>query len=143
MVKITKNFLPGSRLEIVSNGDLIKNDLKRLQNLYKLGLDTVSISIYDGKKEFDDFTSIRSNSGLTENQMILKRRYYDEANGDYGMIISNRTSLIDSNKFRPESESKVIELPLKRPCFYPFYQTVIDYNGDMLLCPHDWKKPIL
>ena len=27
---------------------------------------------------------------------------------------------------------------------YPFYQIMIDYNGDVLLCPHDWaKKKIL
>ena len=140
LVKITKKFLPNSRLEIVSNGDLIKNDHKRLLNLYSLGLDTVSISIYDGPDEFDNFISIRSKLQITDKQMVIKRRYYNKDNGDFGMIISNRTSLIDSNKFRSESDCCITDLPLNRVCYYPFYQTLIDYNGDMLLCPHDWKK---
>lgn len=30
--------------------------------------------------------------------------------------------------------------PLKNPCFYPFYTLFMDFNGDYLLCPHDWDK---
>ena len=34
--------------------------------------------------------------------------------------------------------------PLKQPCYYPHYMVVVDYVGDVLLCPHDWgKKKIL
>ena len=71
-------------------------------------------------------------------QVILRRRYYED--GNYGMTISNRSGLIDSNKYRDENEDKIVELPLKRRCFYPFYTTLIDYNGDVILCPHDWEK---
>ena len=28
----------------------------------------------------------------------------------------------------------------KHICFYPFYNIFIDYNGDYLICPHDWGK---
>ena len=27
--------------------------------------------------------------------------------------------------------------------YYPFYNVMIDYNGDMLLCPHDWGKKLI
>ena len=29
---------------------------------------------------------------------------------------------------------------LKQPCYYPHYMVVVDYLGDVLLCPHDWGK---
>ena len=56
------------------------------------------------------------------------------------MIISNRSGTVESNLYRDETEKPIYELPLARNCFYPFYQTLIDYNGDMILCPHDWEK---
>ena len=32
----------------------------------------------------------------------------------------------------------------KKPCFYPSYTFFMDYNGDVLMCSHDWgKKNIL
>ena len=40
------------------------------------------------------------------------------------------------------SEFKVppFEKPLDEPCFYPHYTFFMDYNGDALMCPHDWGK---
>lgn len=140
LVRITKKILPGSRLEIVSNGDIIKKKPNKLVELFKRGLDTVSISIYDSHKEFKEFQKIRTELNITKEQLILRRRYYEEGTGDYGLIVSNRTGLVDSNEYRSKNEDKIEKLPLNRACFYPFYQMLIDYNGDMILCPHDWGK---
>ena len=30
----------------------------------------------------------------------------------------------------------------KRACFYTSYQTIIDWNGDVFLCPQDWQRRI-
>jgi radical SAM protein with 4Fe4S-binding SPASM domain len=30
--------------------------------------------------------------------------------------------------------------PMKQKCFYPHYQLTVDYDGTVLLCPHDWSK---
>ena len=32
--------------------------------------------------------------------------------------------------------------PLAKACYYPFYVIFMDYNGDYLLCSHDWGKEI-
>ena len=32
---------------------------------------------------------------------------------------------------------------LSDPCYYPNYTFFMDYNGDVLMCPHDWEKKIL
>lgn len=140
LIKVTKNYLNDVKVEIVSNGDVILKNNLILNKLFDSGLDVLSISIYDGPEIYNLFKSIIANSGLSESQVILRRRY--KVDGNYGITISNRSGLIDSNKYRDENEDKVeaIELPLKKPCYYPFYQMVVDYNGDVLLCSHDWKK---
>ena len=33
--------------------------------------------------------------------------------------------------------------PLKKPCFIPSYTFFLDYQGDVLMCPHDWGKKII
>ena len=32
---------------------------------------------------------------------------------------------------------------LKRKCFYPFYQLLVDFDGGVLLCNHDWDKRLI
>ena len=49
---MVKKYLPKSNLEMVTNGDVL--NIKRLKNFLN-GLDTILISVYDGKKEADDF----------------------------------------------------------------------------------------
>ena len=37
-----------------------------------------------------------------------------------------------------------LEKKLDHPCYYPSYTFFMDYNGDVLMCAHDWgKKRIL
>jgi len=135
-IALSKRYVPGSRIEIVSNGDLVT--LQRLQSLFEAGLDTLSISMYDGPQQIEHFTKISQEAGLDETQVILRRRYFED--GNYGMTVSNRAGIIDSNEYRDAEEEAIRELPLKRSCFYPFYMILVDLNGDLLLCPHDWGK---
>ena len=139
LISIAKKYLPNSRMEIVSNGDLLT--AKKMQKLYQAGLDTINISMYDGKEQIEHFQNMRVEAGLPEEFMVLRRRYFE--NGNYGITISNRTGLINSNEFRDENEEEITELPLKEKCYYPFYMILIDYNGDILLCPHDWSKKVV
>ncbi len=134
LIFIAKNNLPNSRIEIVSNGDLLTE--KKLKQLYESGLDTINISLYDGKEQIDKFKNMSKD--LPEDFVVLRRRYYED--GNFGITISNRTGLIDSNLFRDRNENAIFELPLKEKCYYPFYMILVDYNGDLLLCPHDWSK---
>lgn len=138
LIEIAKRYLPNIRLEMVSNGDLLTS--KKLKKLYESGLDTINISMYDGSHQIEYFNKIRVEANVPENTVVLRRRYYED--GNYGITISNRSGLIDSNEFRDKDEISITELPLKQVCYYPFYMILIDYNGDVLLCPHDWKKTL-
>ena len=39
-----------------------------------------------------------------------------------------------------EYKIKSLNEPSTRPCFYPSYDFFVDYNGDILMCSHDWLK---
>ena len=138
LAKMTKTHLPNVSLQMTSNGDIFYRQEHKLKSLFDNGVDRVNLSLYDGPHQFVDFTEIRKRCGLTTDQIKLRRRYRES--GNYGITISNRTGLINSNLYRDEHESAINSLPLKKACYYPFYQVGIDYNGDVLLCPHDWSK---
>lgn len=140
LVKISKTILPKARIEINTNGDILKKNPEKLIDVFEAGLDTVSISVYDGPAAYNEFLRLREELNLTENQCLLRRRYFDEETGNWGTVFSNRSGLINTEKFFNGTKNDVEALPLKRPCYYPFYQTLIDYNGDMILCCHDWGK---
>ena len=43
----------------------------------------------------------------------------------------------------PELNVKRLNDGIKKKCFYPFYQIMIDYDGAVLLCNHDWHKKLI
>ena len=138
LISIAKKYLPNIRLEMVSNGDLLTS--KKLKKLYEAGLDTINISMYDGKHQIEYFENTRLEADVPKDVVVTRRRYFED--GNYGITISNRVGLVDSNEYRDKNEEAILELPLKQPCYYPFYMILIDYNGDVLLCPHDWNKTL-
>lgn len=138
LIATARKNLPNSRLEMVSNGDILTT--KKLKKLFDAGLDTINISMYDGAHQVEHFTKMKEEANIKEDGVVLRRRYFE--NGNYGITISNRSGLINSNKFRDKNEVSITELPLKHQCYYPFYMILVDYNGDVLLCPHDWNKTL-
>jgi len=140
LARVTKTILPDVSLQLTSNGDSFRKKQDKFRALFDIGVDRINLSLYDGPQQFVDFTEIRKMCGLTTDQVKLRRRYRQYPNQNYGITISNRAGLIDSNKYRDEHEAEIDTLPLNKPCYYPFYQVAIDYNGDVLLCPHDWAK---
>ena len=136
LVGETKAVLPAASLEIITNGDLL--DFSMLDELFQAGLKFITISLYDGAHQFEHFNKMKMKAGLSDSQMLLRRRYYQD--GDYGFIISNRGSLVHSNNYRDKNESQIETLPLQRICYYPFYMIHMDLNGDILICSHDWQK---
>ena len=72
-------------------------------------------------------------SGVPKDFVILRDRWYDEKK-DYGIKLTNRTGTIKIGN-QPENNSYT-------KCYYPSYQALIDWNGDVFLCPQDWQRRI-
>jgi radical SAM protein with 4Fe4S-binding SPASM domain len=138
LARVTKTILPNTKLQLTSNGDFFARHEDKLCELFEFGVDRINFSLYDGPHQLVAFTKMRKRCGLSTDQIKLRRRYREGRN--YGITISNRAGLVDSNKYRDKEETPITALPLDKSCYYPFYQVAIDYNGDVLLCPHDWSK---
>ena len=136
LIKMARNYLPDCNIEIVTNGDPL--NLERLKRLFTSGLNKILISAYDGKKEAIDLENLCLKANLNQNQYIVRHRYLSE-NEDFGITLSNRSGLMENAEY----QIKNLSSPLKNPCFIPSYTFFLDYQGDVLMCPHDWGKKLI
>ncbi len=116
-------------VEIITNGDTLSKD--KLINIYKSKATRLLISLYDGPEQLDKFKKMISDAKIPEDFVILRDRWYSDKI-DYGVKLTNRTGTIKIGN-QPE-------IDLKKKCFYPSYQVLIDWNGDIFLCPQDWQR---
>lgn len=137
LVKYAKKTNPRSRIEIISNGDVLNKN--RLKKIYEYGLDRMQISLYDGEDQYKKFEKMGVDLNLNSFQYVLRKRYLPEEQ-DFGITLSNRGGMLENSTFKiPSTKEKI-----KEKCFYPSYKFFLDYNGDALMCSHDWgKKNIL
>ena len=133
---MARKRLTDCNIEMVTNGDALNAD--RLKELFLKGLSKILISAYDGKKEADDLENLCKNSNLTPQQYIVRHRYLSE-NDDFGITLSNRSGTMENAGYKIKSLTE----PLKKPCYIPAYTFFLDYQGDVLICPHDWGKKII
>ena len=136
LINMVKNFLPDSNVEMVTNGDPL--NLKRLEKLFQSGLNRILISAYDGKEDADKLENLCKSAHLSSEQYIVRHRYYSEEK-DFGITLSNRSGLMENAEFKIKSLTE----PLKNPCYIPSYTFFLDYQGDVLMCPHDWGKKVI
>tara|TARA_B110001452_G_C15218222_1_gene422356 strand:+ start:143 stop:1120 length:978 start_codon:yes stop_codon:yes gene_type:complete len=128
---ICKKLSEVSFVEVVTNGDPLTS--KKIKELYSNNVNKLLISMYDGKHQIDKFKKMITSSGVPDDFVILRDRWYD-ATKDYGLKLTNRTGTIDIGV-----QEKVGTFT---KCFYPSYQFLIDWNGDIFLCPQDWQRRI-
>ena len=121
LLSIVKKYLAKAKIEMVTNGDVL--DEERTKKLFKSGLSTLLISIYDGKKEADDMENLLKKSGLKEDQFKVRHRYLPESE-DFGITLSNRSGMMDNAEYVIPS----LKEPMKSPCYYPHYTFFMDYT---------------
>jgi radical SAM protein with 4Fe4S-binding SPASM domain len=126
---IVKKLSKVSSVEIVTNGDVLS--AKVLKNLYDSKAARVLVSMYDGPHQIKKFKEIVKKSNVPEDFVILRDRWYDK-NNNFGVKLTNRTGTI---KIGHQLENSV-----HTTCYYPAYQFLIDWNGDVFLCPQDWQR---
>lgn len=136
LIHEVKTKLPEARSELVTNGDVLNKT--RLKKLFKSGLTTILISVYDGPEDATKFDNLCKEADLNSDQFVIRHRYYSE-DKDFGITISNRAGMMEKAEYKIKSLDKA----LNEKCFYPSYTFFMDYNGDVLMCPHDWGKKII
>lgn len=138
LISEAKSINEACRVELVTNGDVLNKS--RLKKLFDHGLTTILISVYDSEEDAILFEEMCNSLKLINEKDFVIRRRFLPAEQDFGITMSNRAGMLKN------AEYKIMPLkePLKKNCFYPAYTFFVDYNGDILMCAHDWgKKRIL
>lgn len=120
LVENKNKHVPNSTLIINTNGDILDKHISKY--LLENGVDYISISIYDGPGSYENFLNLKSVVRI--NKRIVLRKRYENFN------INNRNGSLYINS----------DVPLHQMCYYPFYFIFIDYDGEVLPCPHDFLR---
>ena len=128
---IVKKLSNVSRVEIITNGDVLSP--KRLQELYLNNVSKVLVSMYDGPEQIEKFNKMTKKANVPDDIIILRDRWYDKYN-DFGVKLTNRAGTIDTGEQEKVGKYK--------NCYYPSYQFLVDWNGNVYLCPQDWQRKV-
>jgi radical SAM protein with 4Fe4S-binding SPASM domain len=126
---IVKKLSRVADIEIVTNGDPLSHTI--IQKLYKAKAARLLISMYDGPEQIQKFKDMIKKSDVPEDFIILRDRWYAKTE-NFGVKLTNRAGTIKTGN--------QIENGVHTICYYPSYQILIDWNGDVFLCPQDWQR---
>ena len=116
-------------VEIVTNGDPLKP--KILREIYESKTTKLIISMYDGEHQIDYFENMIAEAKIDKDFVVLRNRWHDETE-DFGVKLTNRVGNIKIGEQN--------EIDKNRGCFYTSYQLLVDWNGNVYLCPQDWDR---
>lgn len=118
-------------IETNTNGDKLTKSL--LSEIFDAGLSSLYWNLYDGPEQLETVNSIIKESGVPNNKIRIRPHWSDAAFfNEVGLFLNNRSGALETDS--------MTELPLKKPCNYPFYKMLIDWNGDVLICSNDWMR---
>jgi len=118
-------------VEIITNGDLINK--KTLVKIFKSKVTKLIISLYDGPEQVIKFKALVKELNIPDDFVILRDRWYSDKI-DYGVKLTNRVGTVNVGN-QPDVKNYT-----NTKCFYTAYQVLIDWNGDVFLCPQDWQR---
>lgn len=127
--EISRKLSEVSFVEVVTNGDTLTK--KKIKELYNANVNKVLVSLYDGPEQVEKFKKMSDEAQVPNDFVILRHRWHDE-NQDFGLKLTNRAGTIKVGKQYDVDNFSF--------CYYPSYSLLIDWNGDIFLCPQDWQR---
>ncbi|MDP2324556.1 MAG: SPASM domain-containing protein [Gammaproteobacteria bacterium] len=124
-------FSTVARVEVVTDGDYLT--VANIERLLQCGVSMILVSMYDGPEQVEGFTLMFEAARAPANKFMLRDRWYGE-NRNYGVKLTNRAGVVRIGNQPPVDAS--------RPCYYPHYSMMVDWNGDCLLCTQDWNRRV-
>ena len=115
VVDIVKEF-NFTYVDMNTNGDLLTREL--IGKLKDAGINKIMISVYE-KNRVEHFKKM---IGGYESIAIIRKRYEN-----FDRLFNNRAGAVYKSKG-------------KGICYYPFYLMMVDSNGDVYPCCHEWQR---
>ena len=119
------------QVEIITNGDTLNE--KKIKEIFNSRASKLLISLYDGPEQMKKFKDLIKKTNLPKDFVILRDRWYSDKK-DFGVKLTNRTGTIQTG-----NQEKI---NINKTCYYSSYQVLIDWNGDVFLCPQDWQRRV-
>ena len=128
-IEIVNKLSEVGAVEIITNGDAVNNST--IKKIYQSNASRLLISLYDGPEQLEKFKKMIEENNIPKDFVILRDRWYSDKI-DFGVKLTNRTGTIKIGN-QPE-------INVNKKCYYTAYQLLIDWNGDVFLCPQDWQR---
>lgn len=129
ILEICKKLSEASTVEITTNGDVLNHKL--LNKLYLSGVSKILLSLYDGIWQVKKFKDMIKKSKVPNDFVILRDRWYSKE-GNFGVKLTNRAGTVKVGNQIPNNVHTV--------CYYPAYQFMMEWDGNVFLCPQDWQR---
>jgi len=110
---------------LITNGDVLSVYAQQLKIL-----DCLSVSCYDGPQQITKIKNILESVQFANYN--IRDLYFNSINVEEFAVshnFNNRGGILS-----------IQEKQINRSCFLPFYQFIVDYDGEVVLCPQDWHR---
>ena len=125
-----RKYLPDNIIECNTNGDLLLKKEGLATELYRSGLSFLYINMYDGEWQREEFKEVLDRENIPEDWYTFRKHWMEE---DHGLLLNNRSGVlkwVDAD----------VESLKRKPCYYPSYKMLVDWNGNVLFCSNDWGR---
>ena len=117
-------------IEVTTNGDRLETDARLINDLYAAGVSRLTIDSYDGAEQYQRYVHMMRH--WPEDRWRI-RNHYDDPDKDSDELIAEYNF---NNRAGNSAKGEVYE----NQCYLPFYKTMIDWNGNIVLCCNDWQR---
>ncbi len=132
IISMTEAFSRVCNTEITTNGDPLTP--KVISRLMEAGASKLILSLYDGPQQVEKFSAMFAEAGAPSSFYVFRDRWYT-AEENYGVKLTNRSGTVTIGNQRPVDKTQ--------KCYYPHYSMMIDWNGNVYLCPQDWNRKMI
>ena len=128
LLSINKHW--NRHIEITTNGDRLESKPTLISQLFDSGIRRLTIDSYDGEAQYIRYHDMMQSY---PKQLWRIRNHYDDPN-------KNKDELMSEYNFNNRAGNSSKAETNQNKCYLPFYKTMIDWNGDLVLCCNDWQR---
>ena len=114
-----------AHVDMNTNGDLLTR--KKIEKLVDAGINKIMVSVYERENQ-EKFEKMREGF---ESKVTLRNRYEN-----FDRLYNNRGGAVKGAKDLGTGSG----VTGKGICYYPFYLAMVDSNGDVYPCCHEWQR---
>ena len=128
LISIGQNWC--KQIEVTTNGDRLYTKPNLINKLFAHGVSRLTIDSYDGLDQYQNYVEMMRH---WPKEKWRVRNHYDDPN-------KNKDQLMKEYNFNNRAGNSASAEVVQNKCYLPFYKTMIDWNGDLVLCCNDWQR---